>query len=72
MQREPTMRDGGGDRRAVFLIAAASLSKLRIDDADRQSTGVIGLYRIRQLKQFSLGGIRRRERRSSLNFILAA
>jgi len=49
---------------------AASLSKLRIDDADRQSTGVIGLYRIRQLKQFSLGGIRRRERAVLLEFHL--
>ena len=35
MQRDPAVRDGGFNRSAVFLIAAASLSKLLIDDGDR-------------------------------------
>jgi hypothetical protein len=37
------VRDSGFDRRAVFLIAAASISKLPVDDLDRQPPGVIGL-----------------------------
>jgi hypothetical protein len=52
----------GGHRRAVFLIAATGLSEFLIDDSNRQSPGVIGLYHIRQLEQFSLGRLGRRER----------
>ena len=51
------MRDRGGHRRAIFLIAATGLSELLIDDGDRQPPGVIGRDRIRQLKQFLLGGL---------------
>jgi hypothetical protein len=35
---------------------------LPVDHLDRQSPRMIGLYRIRYLKQFSLGGLGRRER----------
>ena len=57
MHREPAVRDRGGHRRAIFLIAATGLSELLIDDGDRQPPGVIGRDRIRQLKQFLLGGL---------------
>jgi hypothetical protein len=36
MQRDPTVRDGGLNRRAAFLIAAARISKLPVDDLDAQ------------------------------------
>src|ERR1700730_2439636 len=68
MQRDPTVRDGGFHRRAIFLIAAASFSELPVDDLDRQPSGMIGLNRIRQLKQFALGGLGRRERAAFLEF----
>jgi hypothetical protein len=58
---QPAMRDRGFNRSAVFLIAAASFSELPVDDLDRQPPGMVGLNRIRQLKQFSLGGLGRRE-----------
>src|SRR5258708_29411406 len=61
MQRDPTVRDGGFNRSAVFLIAAASISKLPVDDLDRQPPGMVGFYRVRQLKQFPLGGLGSRE-----------
>lgn len=67
MQREPAARDCGGDR-----IAAASISKLRVDDGDRQLPGVIGLDRVRQLKELFLGGLGLANGRSCLNFILDA
>jgi hypothetical protein len=51
-----------------ILIAAASISKLPIDDLDRQPPGVIGLHRIRQLKQFLLGGLGRRKLAVLLEF----
>ena len=56
------MRDCGGNRSTVLLGAAASISKLRVDDRDRQPPGMIGLYRVGDLKQFLLGGLGRRER----------
>src|ERR1700730_14594160 len=68
MQRDPTVRDGGFHRRAIFLIAAGSFSELPVDDLDRQPPGMVGLNRIRQLKQFSLGGLGRRERAAFLEF----
>jgi hypothetical protein len=68
MQRDPAVRDGGFNRSAVFLIAAASFSELPVDDLDRQPPGMVGLNRIRQLKQFSLGGLGRRERAIYLEF----
>jgi hypothetical protein len=52
MHRNQAVRDGGLNRRAVFLIAAASLSKLPVDDLDRQPPGVIGLDRVRALALF--------------------
>jgi hypothetical protein len=70
MHREPAVRDGGFHRRAVFLVAAASLSKLPVDDLDRQPPGVIGLNRVRQLKQLPLGGLGRRERAVLFEFHL--
>jgi hypothetical protein len=72
MHCEPAVRDGGLYGRAIFLVAAASIPKLRVDDGNRQATGVIGFDRVRQLKQFALGGLGRREGRSSLNFTILA
>jgi hypothetical protein len=68
MQRDPVVRDNGFNRRAVFLIAAASISELLIDQGDRQPPGMIGLDSIRQLKQFPLGGLGCRERSIILEF----
>jgi hypothetical protein len=51
------VRDGGSNRRAIFLVAAASITELPVDDLDSQPPGMIGPDRIRQLKQFSLGGL---------------
>jgi hypothetical protein len=45
------------NHRAVFRIAAASLSKLPVDDLDRKATIVIGCARIRQFEQFPLNGL---------------
>jgi hypothetical protein len=45
------------NHRAVFRIAAASLSKLPVDDLDRKATSVIGCDRIRQFEQFPLSGL---------------
>ena len=45
------------NHRAVFRIAAASLSKLPVDDLDRKATIVIGCSRIRQFEQFPLNGL---------------
>ncbi len=70
MHCEPAVRDGGFDRRAVFLVTATGFSELLIDDGDRQPTGVIGFDRVRQFEQLPLGGLGRM--RSSLNFILIA
>jgi hypothetical protein len=61
MHRDPAVRDCRLNRCAIFLIAAARISGLPVDHLDRQSPGVIGLYRIRQLKQFFLGGLGRRK-----------
>ena len=61
MHREPAVRDSGFDGLAIFLIGATGLSKLLIDDGDRNSTGVVGFDRIRQLQQLSFGGLGRRE-----------
>jgi alpha-D-ribose 1-methylphosphonate 5-triphosphate synthase subunit PhnI len=52
--------DSGDDRRAVFVTAAACGHELHVDDADRQTADMVGLDRIRQLKQFPLGGLARR------------
>ena len=69
------MRYSGFDGLAAFLVAAASLSKLPVDDLDRQPPGMIGLNCVRQLKQFLLGGLWRRERaillESHLGFMIA-
>jgi hypothetical protein len=62
MLRDPAVRDCRFNRCAIFLIAAARISELPVDHLDRQSPRMIGLYRIRYLKQFSLGGLGRRER----------
>jgi hypothetical protein len=70
MHSDPTVHDSGFDRRAVFLVAAASLSELAVDHLDRQPPGVIDLYRVRQLKQFLLGGLGRSERALLLEFHL--
>jgi hypothetical protein len=40
-----------------ILITATGISKLLVDHGDRQATGVIGLDRVRQLKQPFLGGL---------------
>jgi hypothetical protein len=45
---------------------------LLVDDADRQSPGMISFHRVRQLKQFAFGGLGDASGRSSLNFIVAA
>lgn len=66
------MRDCGGNRSTVLLGAAASISKLRVDDRDRQPPGMIGLYRVDDLKQFLLGGLGRRERALILEFHLGS
>jgi hypothetical protein len=68
MHGEPSVRDGGFDRRAKFLIAATRLSKLPVDHLYRQSLGMIELDSVRQLKQFSLGGLGRRERTGLFEF----
>src|SRR3977135_3897184 len=39
---------------SIFLIAATGLSELLIDDGNRQPPSMIGLDRVRQLKQFLL------------------
>jgi hypothetical protein len=70
MHGGPAVRDSGFNRSAVFLIAAASISKLPVDDLDRQPPGMVGLNRIRQLKQFSLGGLGCPERAVCLEFHL--
>src|SRR5258708_4161652 len=70
MHGEPAVRDCRFNRCAIFLIAAASISKLPVDHLDRQSPGVIGLYRVRQLKQFLLGALGRSERAVLLEFHL--
>src|SRR4030081_971097 len=62
MHSEPAVRDSGFNRRAIFIVAATGISKFLVDDGYRQATGVIGLYRVRQLKQFLLCGFQRRER----------
>ena len=72
MQHDPAMRDCGGNRSTVLLGAAASISKLRVDDRDRQPPGMIGLYRVGDLKQFLLGGLGRRERALILEFHLGS
>jgi hypothetical protein len=38
------------------LIAATSISKLPVDDLDREPPSVIGLNRFRKFEQFALGG----------------
>ena len=48
MQCDPAVHEGGFDGGAILLIAAASLSKLPVDDLNRQPPGMIGLDRIRQ------------------------
>src|ERR1700694_3546595 len=68
MQREPAVRNSCGHRRAVFLITATGLSELRVNDANRQATGMIGLDRVRQLKQLFLCGLGRRERAILVEF----
>src|SRR5260370_7458149 len=72
MQHDPAMRDCGGNRSTVLLGAASSISKLRVDDRDRQPPGMIGLYRVGDLKQFPLGGLGRRERALILEFHLGS
>jgi len=72
MQREPAMRDGGGHRRAVFRRGAPGISELRIDLADRHMTGMVGIDRIRQLKQLALGGLGCCEQAIVLVFMSAA
>ncbi len=51
MHRDPAVPDGGFNRCAIFLIAAAGRSKLPIDDLDRQPSGVIGLKPICNFEQ---------------------
>jgi hypothetical protein len=70
MHGEPAVRDGGSHGDAIFLIAATGISKLPVDDGDRQPPRMIGLYRVRQLKQFLLGGVGRSERAVLLEFHL--
>jgi hypothetical protein len=66
------VRDGGFLGQAIFLKAATGLSELLIDDGDRQATSMIGLDRIRQLKQFPLSGLGCRERAIILKFHLGS
>jgi hypothetical protein len=66
------VRDGGFHGQAIFLKAATGLSELLIDDGDRQATSMIGLDRIRQLKQFPLSGLGCRERAILLKFHLGS
>jgi hypothetical protein len=40
MLRDPAVRDGGFDCRAIFFVAAASVTELPIDDLDRYSPNV--------------------------------
>jgi hypothetical protein len=54
MHGDPTVRDSGSDRCAVFVIAATGISKLHIDHTDRRPPGMISFHRVRQLKQFLL------------------
>jgi hypothetical protein len=53
------MGDRGSHRRAVFRRGAARISELGIDLADRHTTSMIRLDRIRQPKQLLLGGLGR-------------
>jgi hypothetical protein len=50
----------------IFLKAATGISKLPIDDGDRDQRD--RLDRVRQLKKFSLGGLGRRELAVLLEF----
>jgi hypothetical protein len=68
---QPTMGDSGSHRRAVFRRGAARISELHINLADRHTTSMIRLDRIRQLKQLLLGGFGRRERIIVLEFHFA-
>src|SRR5258706_10093795 len=70
MHRNPAVRDCGLHDQAIFLVAAASISELPVDDGDRQATGMIGLDGVRQFEQLPLGGFRRRERAILLEFHL--
>src|SRR6266478_8470914 len=70
MHRNPAVRDCGLHGQAIFLVAAASISELPVDDGDRQATGMIGLDGVRQFEQLPLGGFRRRERAILLEFHL--
>jgi hypothetical protein len=56
MHRDPAVRDGGFNRSAVFLIAAASLSKLPVDGADLHPAGMVGLNPVGYLQQLA-GGV---------------
>jgi hypothetical protein len=71
MQREPAVGDSGGYRRAVFRRGAARISELHIDLADRHTTSMIQLDRIRQLEQPMLSSLGRRERVVILEFHLS-
>ena len=64
------MGDCGGHCCAVFRRGAARISELLIDFADRHTTSMIQLDRIRQLKQLMLSGLGRRERMIILEFHL--
>jgi hypothetical protein len=70
MQRHQAARDYSFNRPCVFIGATARRHELHVDDPDWQATGVIGLHRVRQLKQFLLGGLGRRERAIFLEFHL--
>jgi hypothetical protein len=71
MKCDPAVRDSGFDRSAIFLIAATGLSKLRIDDVDRQPPDMIGLYRVAISSNFRSAASGVASGGSSLNFILA-
>jgi len=68
MQHDPAMRDCGGDRSTVLLGAASSISKLRVDDRDRQPPAIA--LAISSNFRSAASGVA--SGRSSLNFILAA
>ena len=70
MHGEPALRDGGFNRRAVFLVAAASIAKLPIDNRDRQPPGVIGLNASAISSSFAIAASGLPSGRSSLNFIM--
>ena len=57
MQHDPAVRDCGGNRSGVLLGAAASIEKLRVDRADLQPTGVIGVDCVGDLKQLPLADL---------------